>query len=166
MHLALSGLYRARWTDRIHDEWIRAVLRKRPELSDALLEKRQQMNFAVPDSLVVGYEGLEAGLTLPDPDDRHVLASAIFCGAGTIVTYNIKDFPEEALAPHGITAQHPDQFIEHAFDLNSAAVLHAVRDHRASLKNPPKTVEELFDGYLEVGLATTVAALRPNAQLL
>ena len=124
------------------------------------------MDGAVPDCLVTGYESLEVGLTLPDPNDRHVLAAAILCRAGTIVTYNLKDFPDDALAPLGIAAQHPDQFIEHAFDLSPAAVCKAVRDQRASLKNPTKTVEELFDTYLQQGLATTVAALRENSELL
>lgn len=120
---------------------------------------------AVPDCLVSGYEGLEATLNLPDENDRHVLAAAIHCGAGTIVTYNLKDFPDELLTPYGLAAQHPDQFIEHAYDLNPAAVCKAVRDQRASLRNPPKTVEELFDSYLQQGLATTVAALRQDADL-
>jgi hypothetical protein len=167
MHLALSGLYRARWTARIQDEWASALLRQRPDLSaEALAWTRVQMDGAVPDCLVSGYESLEASLTLPDPNDRHVLAAAILCGAGTIVTYNLKDFPDEILAPHGMAAQHPDQFIEHAFDLSPAAVCKAVRDQRASLKYPPKTVEELFDTYLSQGLAKTVAALRENAELL
>ncbi len=167
MHLAVSGLYRARWTDRIHDEWMRSVLERRPDISRAALERtRQQMDAHVPDCLVSGYETLEATLQLPDPDDRHVLAAAILSQAGTIVTYNLKDFPDAVLAPLGITAQHPDQFIEHAFDLNSAAVIKAVEDQRASLRNPPMTVEALFDSYLRQGLATTVALLRPNAELL
>ena len=41
----------------------------------------------------------------------------------------------------------------------------AVRNHRASLKNPAKSVEELFDTYLKQGLATTVALLRLHADL-
>jgi len=32
MRLALTDLYRARWTDMIHDEWTRNVLRQRPDL--------------------------------------------------------------------------------------------------------------------------------------
>jgi hypothetical protein len=167
MHLGLSGLYRARWTARIHDEWIDALLRTRPDLPrDALEWTRAQMDAAIPDCLVTGYEGLEAGLDLPDPDDHHVLAAAIRCGAGTIVTYNLKDFPEGILAPHGISAQHPDEFIEHAFNLGPAAVCKAVRDHRASLRNPPKTIEAMFDTYLQQGLATTVACLREHSALL
>lgn len=167
MHLGLSGLYRARWSQRIHEEWISAVLRKRPDLTrDALEWTRQKMDDAIPDCLVEGFEGLEAGLDLPDPNDRHVLAAAIRCGAGTIVTYNVKDFPESALAPHGMTAQHPDEFIEHAFNLGPAAVCKAVRDQRISLQNPPKSVDELFDTYLRQGLATTVACLRAHSTLL
>lgn len=167
MHLALSGPYRARWSERIHEEWMSALLRQRPDLSRGDLEwTRQQMDTAVPDALVRGYESLEPSLQLPDPDDRHVLAAAILCGAGAIVTYNLKDFPDEVLAAYGITAQHPDEFVGHAFDLSPAAVCKAVRDQRASLQHPPKTVEELFDTYLQQGLATTVSALRDHAGLL
>jgi len=32
MHLALTDLFRAKWTDQIHDEWIRNVLEQRPDL--------------------------------------------------------------------------------------------------------------------------------------
>lgn len=167
MHLAVSGLYRARWTERIHDEWMRSVLARRPDIPSTTLERtRQQMDAHVPDCLVSGYETLEATLQLPDPDDRHVVAAAILSQTGTIVTYNLKDFPDAVLAPLGITAQHPDTFIEHAFDLNPAAVIKAVEDQRASLRNPPMTVEALFDCYLRQGLATTVALLRPSAELL
>ncbi len=167
MHLALSGLYRARWTDRIHDEWISARLRQRSDLTlEALQWTRQQMDAAIPDCLVVGYEGLETGLNLPDPNDRHVLAAAILCRAGVIVTYDLKDFPEQVLAPFGITAQHPDEFITHAFDLDPGAVCKAVRDQRATLRNPPHSVESLFDTFLKQELATTVSALRVHADLL
>lgn len=167
MHLAVSDLFRARWTARIHDEWMRNLLANRRDLTRAQLERtRDLMDASVPDCLVTGYEGLEADLTLPDADDRHVLAAAILCQAGAIVTFNLKDFPPETLAPLGITAQHPDELIEHAFGINTAAVIAAVRDHRASLTHPPKTADELLDGYLRQGLVTTVSLLRPySAQI-
>lgn len=162
MHLAVSDLFRARWTKRIHDEWMCNLLANRPDLSRAQLERtRDLMDASVPDCLVTGYEGLEAQLTLPDPDDHHVLAAAILCKAGTIVTFNLKDFPAEMLEPLGITAQHPDEFIEHAFGISPAAVIAAVHDHRASLMRPPKTVDDLLDDYLKQGLVTTVRLLRP-----
>jgi hypothetical protein len=35
VRLARAGLFRARWTDTIHDEWIRNVLENRPDISAA-----------------------------------------------------------------------------------------------------------------------------------
>ena len=167
MRLAVTGLFRARWSERIHDEWIDAVLRNRSDLQPAQLQRtRGLMNDAVPDCLVAGYEGIESTLELPDPDDRHVLAAAIKCGAGTIVTYNLKDFPEAILAPLGLCAQHPDEFLEHAYDLDPVAICTAVRDARAALKNPPVGVNQLLDIYQGQGLASTVAALRSHIDTL
>lgn len=87
LRLAVSGLFAARWTERIHREWMDALLRERPDLGDRLDRTRQLMDEAVPDSLVTGYEPLESGFSLPDPDDAHVLAAAIRAGAqGLVVT--------------------------------------------------------------------------------
>lgn len=93
------------------------------------------MDLSVPDCLVTGYEGLIENHNLPDPDDRHVLAAAIRCQAGVIVTYNLKDYPPDALANRAIDAQHPDEFVCHLHDLAPAAVCAAVRGQREALKN-------------------------------
>lgn len=167
LRLSLTGLFRARWTERIHEEWIAALLHNRPDLDRSQLEHtRALMDSAVPDCLVTDYEGIEAGLLLPDLEDRHVLAAAIKCGAGTIVTYNLKDFPEAALAPFGLTAQHPDEFLAHACDLDLVSVCTAVRRARAALRSPPMEAAALLDVYQDRGLATTVAALRPHVDTL
>ena len=103
---------RARWTETIHEEWIRKVLEDNPRLSaERLARTRTLMNEAVRDCLVTGYEDLIESLSLPDPDDRHVLAAAIRASAGIIVTYNLTDFPAETLARFDIEAQHPDDFL-------------------------------------------------------
>ena len=76
------------------------MLANRADLSADQLERtRTLMELAVPDVLVSSYEGLIPGLNLPDAKDRHVLAAAIRCQAGVIVTLNLRDFPAEALAP-------------------------------------------------------------------
>ena len=94
IRLAQAGLVRARWTETIHDEWLRNVLKDNPQLSpERLARTRTLMNEAVRDCLVTGYEELIDSLTLPDPDDRHVLAAAIRAGAGVIVTYNLDGLP-------------------------------------------------------------------------
>jgi predicted nucleic acid-binding protein len=105
MRLTLTDLYRASWSNQIHNEWINAVLRNRPDLSKAQLERtRSLMNAHVRDALVDGYQTLIPALELPDPDDRHVLAAAVQCGADLIVTFNwmtslMKSWRAMALAP-------------------------------------------------------------------
>jgi len=167
LRVALTDLFRARWTEEIHAEWMRSVLQRRPDLKpEQLARTRKLMDLAVPDCLVTGYEGLADQLKLPDPHDRHVLAAAIRCQAGVIVTYNLADFPSEALDPYGIAAQHPDEFVGHLFDLSPGAVCAAVRDQRLALTRPARSVRELLDTFLSVGLAGTVAALEPMHELL
>gem|GEM_PF-5005500 len=69
------------------------------------------MDEHFPEAVVSGYETLIAELDLPDVHDRHVLAAAIHGCASVIVTLNLRDFPADRLAPHGLEAQHPDDFI-------------------------------------------------------
>ena len=166
IRLGCSNLFRARWSDQIHDEWIRGVLRERPELESKLQRTRDLMNNAVADCLVTGHESLIPSLNLPDPDDRHVLAAAIVGQASVIVTCNLKDFPSDTLAIFNIEAQHPDVFVRHVLDLDTAAALSAVRDQRASLKLPPKTVDEYLDTLARQELPETVAFLRRWAALI
>ena len=167
IRIANTGVVRARWSARILDECFRSILAQRPDLKpEALARTRELMNQAVSDCLVEGFEAVIDGLTLPDPEDRHVLAAAIRCQAGVIVTYNLKDFPQAALASHGMEAQHPDDFVSHLHDLAPAAVCAAVRGQREALKNPPRTVRELLDTFLSLGLAGTVARLESMQELL
>jgi len=111
IRLAQAGLVQARWTEAIHEEWMCNVLKDNPRLSaERLARTRTLMNEAVRDCLVTGYEDLIASLSLPDPDDRHVLAAAIHARADVIVTCNLKDFPAEVLAGFSIEAQHPRDY--------------------------------------------------------
>ena len=90
----LTDLFQAKWTDAIHQEWMKNVLANRPDLTLNQLERtRDLMNMHVRDCLVTGHETLIPTLSLPDPNDHHVLAAAIFTSASIIVTYNLKDFP-------------------------------------------------------------------------
>jgi len=166
LRLSMTGLFSAKWTDQIHDEWIRNVLKDRPELEDKLPRTRELMNKAVPDSLVTGYEPLIEGLELPDEDDRHVLASAIRSGAQAIITFNIKDFPEEVLVLYGIEAMHPDTFVEYQLDLHQGAVIATAKQHREALKNPPKTAEEYIETLASQGLAISADRFRDFVQLI
>jgi predicted nucleic acid-binding protein len=161
MHLALTDLFRAKWADEIHEEWITSVLRERSDLTREQLERtRDLMNAHVRDCLVTGYETLVPAITLPDSNDRHVLAAAVVSGADMIVTYNLRDFPEAALAPYGIEATHPDDFVNYQIDLAANVVCSAVKRHRESLKNPPKTPDEYLETLERQGLKQSVSTLR------
>lgn len=71
MHLALTGIYRARWTAEIHEEWKRNLLLNRSDLTREQLDCTSSiMDRAVPDALVTGYESLCRSLDLPDPRCR------------------------------------------------------------------------------------------------
>jgi len=167
IRLALAGLVRARWTDAIHEEWIRNVVRNQPTVSREKAEKvRDLMNLNVRDCLVTGYENLIDRLALPDPDDRHVLAAAIHAGAEAIITFNLKDFPETTLVTHGIAGIHPDEFVAMLFDTAPGPVCGAVKRQREGLKNPPKTAEQLLTTLENQGLFQTVARLRQFIDVL
>lgn len=167
IRLAHAGLVRARWTETIHDEWLRNVLKDKPQLSPERLERtRTLMNEAVRDCLVTGYEELIDSLTLPDPDDRHVLAAAIRANAEVIVTCNLVDFPVETLVRFNIVARHPDDFLVSLLDVAPGAVCTAVKQQRESLRNPPKTTEELLATLESQGLPQAVARLRQFIELL
>ncbi|CAD0352040.1 PIN domain-containing protein [Xanthomonas hortorum pv. pelargonii] len=160
MWLGLSGRFRARWSVQIHQEWKRNLLLNRRDLTAEQVDRTSAlMDRAIPDALVTGHEPLIAGLQLPDADDRHVLAAAIRCSASVIVTFNLKDFPSATLAPFGIEAQHPDEFIENLFDLDQAAVVSAAQRQRAQLTNPGMEVERYLEVLLRQGLVQTVKAL-------
>ncbi len=161
MHLALTRLFRAKWSADVHEEWISALLEKRPDLTRNKLERtRALMDLHAVDALVTGYEDLIPGLHLPDPNDRHVLAAAIRGQANVIVTMNLRDFTADVVGAFGIEAQHPDEFVLHLLDLAPGAVMAAAESHRQSLKNPPRTMAEYLEMLERQGLAHAVSALR------
>ena len=120
------------------------------------------MNEHILDSLVTDYEDLIPTITLPDPDDRRVLAAAIRGNAELIVTYNLKDFPQSTLSHFNIEAQHPDIFVERLLNLNETLVCETIRQQRLDLKNPPMSVEELLATFDELRLKRVVRSLRTN----
>lgn len=158
MQLALSDLFRARWTEQIHDEWIRNVLKNRPDLTlKQLTRTKELMNSNVRDCLVTNYEYLIPSLQLPDIDDRHILAAAIAGGAEAIITFNLSDFPQSILNQYNIAAQHPDEFISNLLDLKLSKVVAAARTCQQRLKNPPKSFDEYLEILLKQGLSVSVS---------
>jgi predicted nucleic acid-binding protein len=163
LSLAKDDAFVPFWSKKIQDEWTRSLLLKRTNVKRESLESAiWKMDFHFPTGLVLGYESITPTLTLPDRDDRHVLAVAIHAEAKCIVTFNLSDFPKTILLPYGIEAVSPDEFIGRLIQQIPRTVLQVVWKHRLSLINPPKTVDEYLVTLEKQGLPKTVAFLREH----
>ena len=160
LSLSVAELLRPRWTAHIHEEWMRNLLADRPELERAKIERRRDMmDRAIDDCLITGYEPLIPTLQLPDADDRHVLAAAIHSQAQVILTSNLRDFPATALAPHGIVAQGPDEFLTQLVEQHPAEV-QTVSATGARKTRAPVALTELLQKLAQQNLPQFVARLR------
>mgnify|MGYP000873574693 FL=1 len=100
LSVAAEGLYDPVWTQVIQDEWINNLLINRPDLKrEKLIATTRAMNIAFPQANIMHYKRLLNQLTLPDENDRHVLAAAISGKAQLIITFNLKDFTLKNLKP-------------------------------------------------------------------
>lgn len=162
--LGEAGLYHPRWTREIHDEWIRNLIENRGQSGTMTREKlearRDAMIEAIEGSLVEDYEDLIPTLTLPDADDRHVLAAAIKAEANVILTINLKDFPNQTLAVWNLTAKHPDDFTTDLLQADQDAVITVLQEMRARRKRPPISAEGFLAQLERQGLKNFVGALR------
>ena len=141
LRVAEKGMYRPLWSDRILREAQDAIEEIHPGID---VDKRfADMRMAFDDALVTGWEGLEAGISLPDEDDRHVVAAAIRGDGQAIVTVNVADFPATALDPLGLEAVHPDDFLLDQLDLSPSTVVRVIREQAARTKRPPLTPQDL-----------------------
>lgn len=160
IRVGIEGLVRAHWSERILDEVFRNLKANRPDLDPANLDRtRSLMAQALPDAWVTGHEPLIQALTLPDPDDRHVLAAAIRTGAQVIVTDNIRDFPSAPLAPFGIEARTADDFLADQIHISAETMRAIVRDVAASWTDRPNG-NVVLDRMESAGLLQAAALLR------
>ncbi|MEJ8857061.1 PIN domain-containing protein [Variovorax robiniae] len=166
LSLADADLYSAKWSATIMEEWTAAFVRQYPGTEAAVKRKADAMCSAIPDCLVEGYEPLIDGLKLPDARDRHVLAAAIAGHADAIVTWNGKHFPPEALAPHGIEIQTPDEFVTNQIMLNKLRSVAALRAMRERWARPALTGQNLIDLLNQRHMPLTAAHLQDAVDLL
>jgi predicted nucleic acid-binding protein len=166
MRLAMTDLFKAHWSDQIHEEWITALLRQGKFTRHKLDRVRELMDAHVRDAKVTGYESLIGTLNLPDPNDRHVLAVAIRCGADAIVTFNQKDFPEALLAQYGIDVLHPDDFIYYQIDMAPAICCLAIKNQRMALRNPEVEIDDFLMILQKQQLPQSVSKLKEYSEFL
>ncbi len=153
LNLADLEIFSPKWSQLIHEEWIRNLLINRTDLSKPKLMRTVKiMNSVFPNAEVYGFEELIDGLKLPDVDDNHVLAVAIHCKADAIITFNQKDFPSKYVREFNIDVYTPDKFLNLLHKINPEIVNNAFQNQLASLKNPPRTKEELVETLVNCNL--------------
>ncbi|SHL68429.1 PIN domain-containing protein [Roseovarius marisflavi] len=163
---AQQGLFRARFTEQIIDEWTRSLIRNKPDLAESVKEQAAAVRDVFQECFVTGYEPLIEGFVLPDPDDRHVLAAAIKCSAQIIVTENLKDFPSEILDEHDIEALGADDVLANTFDLFPIDGARALRTVRKRYGNPPFTPSEFLLDLTKSGMPKLAAMARSSIEYL
>ncbi len=155
---AQRGLFVLGWTRDIFAELERVMLEQGREHTKARY-RIDQMVGAFAESEVTGYRGLIDRISLPDADDRHVLAAATRSGTNRIVTFNLAHFPSVILAEHGIVAQHPDQFLQDLAERYPREMLDLLRYQVSRLTRSRLTLDQLLER-LEQQLPWFVADIR------
>ncbi len=106
-----AGLYQPVFSDRILREWVLATAKLGPAAPAMAEGEAALLRAAFPRALVREHPEIEARLILPDPNDVHVLATAIASGADAIITFNAQDFPGHVLASEKVIRRDPDGFL-------------------------------------------------------
>jgi predicted nucleic acid-binding protein len=167
--LAEASVFELLWSDAILDE-VRRALPKLGVTEQKAARRVAAMREAFgAAALVDGYEHLIDELAC-DTKDRHVLAAAVHAGADTLVTFNLKDFPDACTAGHGIEVVHPDVFLTRVLAERSSEVIAALSRGTADLHNPARTVVEFLASLTSTvpifaNLAADVAASPTAAEL-
>lgn len=153
LRLAEAGLYRPLWSDRVLDEMVDAIGLIHPKLAWGRARSRADaMQASFEDACVTDWEELVAGISLPDPDDRHVAAAALQGRADMVVTANVRDFPIEVLEPLGLEVQHPDEFLLNQLDLEPDLTIASLHRQAAATRRPVITTRVLLDHLARCGV--------------
>lgn len=166
LQFAQDGLFRARFTDEILDEWTRSLIREKPHLEQSIRRQEELIREKFDECFVTGHLPLIASLELPDPDDRHVLAAAIRCSAQVIVTENHKDFPSDILDDFDIETLSADDMLANTYDLFRGEGVRSLRRIRQRYGNPPFTASEFLLDLTRCGLPKLAAMARKDIEYL
>lgn len=149
--LASYRLYRPRWTAEILDETIRSIVRRFPS-DQARIDSYIRFSAArFPEAEIVGYQHLVGTLDCLDPEDEHVLGAAIIGMADSLVTFNLKDFPNNTKKLYGVEVIHPDDFLMNLAEKNPEVFLDATAKWCAGYQSPALSVPELSEAMRQLG---------------
>lgn len=153
LNIADLNLIAPKWTELIQDEWVRNLIKNRPDLSAKNLNRTIKiMNQVFPDAEIYDFEDLIDNLELPDENDRHVLAAGIKSNADAIITFNKKDFPKKYIKDFEIDILTPNELLILLNKFSPELVNQAFTNQLNSLKNPPVTKKQLIGTLAKIGI--------------
>jgi len=156
--MAIAGAIELRWSPTVLDELCIALVRNREDYTQAkALKLVAAMTEVLPEALVIPPEG-GCGVGLPDVGDEHVVRAAVHGECDLILTFNVKDFPAELVAP--VAVWHPDTFILERVAADPAPVIGIIDQIRRELRSPPLDREVYCDGLARAGLSQTAELMR------
>jgi len=136
-----------------------ALLRNRPDIPRAQLERNAPpMEAQLDDALVEGYEHRVDSVSLPDANDRHVLAAPNIARRTISSRQTYATFPATTLARFRLVAEHPDNFLLHLVNDNQGKALAAFYELCDERKNPHQTPREVTEILKRQGLTATADA--------
>ena len=101
-----------------------------------------------------------------DPNDQHVIAAAKRGGADAIVTANLADFPNGALAQLGLHAVSADDFLLDLADLDEWTVARVVVEQASATGRPPLAPAQVLAALGAAGVPRFVDAIGPAVDKL
>lgn len=165
--LSTEHLFRPLWSEKILEEVRSSLLIKHPHLKPANLDSHIDiLAQKFPDAMVREYPLSLVGLDVPDANDAHVIVTAIIGRADTIVTQNLRDFPDSTMRELGLEAVHPDIFLVNLIDLDPVRAVNSLKNHRNALTKSKPTADEYLYLLNNNGLIQTCARLMEYKLLL
>lgn len=144
LRVADAGLIEVRWSQQVIDEARRALtdrLGLDPVKVDQLLDR---LAGVFPEALIEGFEHRIDKISLPDANDRHVLAAAVHGECDQIVTNNLRDFPESTLAPYDVGVMDTDECLSWLAQFGDR-LAQIIDQQIADLRRPPSSVVQFLE---------------------
>jgi predicted nucleic acid-binding protein len=152
------------WSDDLLDEWERVIVRERrrsPDAAAAITATIRQF-FADTRIPLESYRGLIAEVDGPDPDDNAHMAAAVAGQAGSLVTWNARDFDCGFIRKHAIKVMDPDEYLCALYDEFPGEVVATIAKLAASKRRPPMTPVDLADALDRAGVQEFASLVRSH----
>ncbi len=144
------AFYRPLWSEPILQEVWNAL----DNLGYSKFQRERRLKFMrihFPEAMVrVPAKLITAISSIPDQNDRHVVAAGISGKADAILTLNLRDFPQEYLSQHEVVAICPDEFLMDQFHLYPEGMLAKIDAQAAAIANNRSQITARLRDWLQV----------------